>query len=447
MPILTLRQNMFLFKPAIAIMNRLKYPQKFFLISLLFVLPLALVMNLLLSELDSRIEFTQKEIYGNAYLRPISQLWQYIPQRQLILQNQFYKSLRSINLTAQSEVLQLQTRELDDLQSLIDNEFVSLSNVDKQLGVTIQTGERLKDLQLSWQDLRDMTGFIGFRNHDLLLEKLAQFRVHVVDSSNLILDPDLDTYYLMDASAVKLPEMQKILNKLMQTSTEILFDKEITNLKKESLISLLSLLEEYNNDLTSNLERAFRNNPRGNLRDSLSSSLRIFAANLSEVIANTNQIVGKDNKFSLADGFYRQASSFKYSFTLSQQIVDRLDELLIYRIQGFAQRKQFILIFVAVIFSAILYLFIGFYLSVMRTVHQLDVAAKQMTLGGAISINLDSKDELSMVVRSFNSVAIALRESEAKYRSIFENSVDGIFQTTVEGKYLSVNPALARIYG
>ncbi|MFN9534354.1 MAG: PAS domain-containing protein, partial [Pseudanabaena sp.] len=449
MPIFTLRQNMLLFKPAIAIMNRLKYPQKFFLISLLFVLPLALVMNLLLSELDSRIEFTQKEIYGNAYLRPISQLWQYIPQRQLILQNQFYKSLQSINLTAKSEVLQLQTRELDDLQSLIDNEFASLSNVDRRLGVTIQTGEKPKNLQLSWQDLRDMTGFIGFRNHDLLLEKLAQFRVHVVDFSNLILDPNLDTYYLMDASAVKLPEIQKILNKMMQTSTEILFDKEITNLKKESLISLLSLLEEYNNDLTSNLERAFRNNPRGNLRDSLSSSLRIFAANLSEVIANTNQMVGKDNKFSLADGFYRQAigNSLKHSFTLSQQITDRLDDLLIYRIQGFNQRKQFILIFVAVIFGAILYLFIGFYLSVMRTVHQLDIASKQMTIGGAISINLDNKDELSMVVRSFNSVAIALRESEAKYRSIFENSVDGIFQTTVEGKYLSVNPALARIYG
>jgi phosphoserine phosphatase RsbU/P len=440
---------MLIFKPAIALMNRLKYPQKFFLISLLFVLPLGLVMNLLLSELDSRIEFTQKEIYGNAYLRPISQLWQYIPQRQLILQNQFYKSLQSINLTAQSEVLQLQTRELDDLQSLIDNEFASLSNVDIRLGVSIQTGEKLKNLQLSWQDLQDMSGFIGFRNHDLLLEKLARFRVHVVDYSNLILDPDLDTYYLMDASAVTLPEMQKILNKMMQSSTEILFDKETANTKKESLISLVSLLEEYNNELTSNLERAFRNNPRGNLRNSLSSPLHIFVAHVSEVIANTKQMVGKDNRFSLADGFYRQAigNSLKYSFTLSQQIVDRLDELLIYRIQGFEQRKQFVLIFVVVIFVAILYLFIGFYLSVMRTVHQLDVAAKQMTIGGAISINLDSKDELSMVVRSFNSVAIALRESEEKYRSIFENSVDGIFQTTVDGKYLSVNPALAKIYG
>jgi PAS domain S-box-containing protein len=440
---------MILFKPAIALMNRLKYPQKFFLISLLFVLPLALVMNLLISELDSRIEFTQKEIYGSTYLRPISQLWLYIPERQLNLQNQFYKSQQSINLTEQSEILQLQTRELDDLRGLIDNEFASLSNVDRRLGVTIQTGEKLKDLQFAWQELQNMTGFIGFRAHDLLLEKLANFRVHVVDSSNLILDPDLDTFYLMDASAVKLPEMQKILNKMIQTSAEISFDKEITNAKKESLISLLSLLDVYNDDLTSNLERAFRNNPHGNLRNSLSKPLRNFVANVSEVIANTNQMVGKDNKFSLADGFYRKAieRSLKYSFSLSQQIIDRLDELLIYRIQGFEKRKQFVLIFVAVIFSAILYLFIGFYLSVMRTVHQLDIAAKQMTSGGAMSIKLDSKDELSMVVRSFNSVAIALRESEEKYRSIFENSVDGIFQTTVEGKYLSVNPALARIYG
>ena len=40
-----------------------------------------------------------------------------------------------------------------------------------------------------------------------------------------------------------------------------------------------------------------------------------------------------------------------------------------------------------------------------------------------------------------------LRQAEAKYRSIFEHAVEGIFQTTPDGQYLSVNPALARIYG
>ncbi len=41
----------------------------------------------------------------------------------------------------------------------------------------------------------------------------------------------------------------------------------------------------------------------------------------------------------------------------------------------------------------------------------------------------------------------ALRQAEVKYRSIFENALEGIFQVTPEGHFLSANPALARIYG
>ncbi|HLO48457.1 MAG TPA: EAL domain-containing protein [Kamptonema sp.] len=42
---------------------------------------------------------------------------------------------------------------------------------------------------------------------------------------------------------------------------------------------------------------------------------------------------------------------------------------------------------------------------------------------------------------------VALRQAEEKYRSIFENAIEGIFQTLPNGRYLSANPALARIYG
>ena len=41
----------------------------------------------------------------------------------------------------------------------------------------------------------------------------------------------------------------------------------------------------------------------------------------------------------------------------------------------------------------------------------------------------------------------AVREAEERYRAIFENAVEGIFQTTREGRYLTLNPALVRIYG
>ncbi|MEB3290331.1 MAG: EAL domain-containing protein [Leptolyngbya sp.] len=41
----------------------------------------------------------------------------------------------------------------------------------------------------------------------------------------------------------------------------------------------------------------------------------------------------------------------------------------------------------------------------------------------------------------------ALRRAEAKYRSMFENAVEGIFQSMPSGQYLVANPMLAKIYG
>src|SRR5919199_70107 len=41
----------------------------------------------------------------------------------------------------------------------------------------------------------------------------------------------------------------------------------------------------------------------------------------------------------------------------------------------------------------------------------------------------------------------ALRQAEEKYRSIFENALEGIFQIAPDGCYLSANPALAQIFG
>ncbi len=41
----------------------------------------------------------------------------------------------------------------------------------------------------------------------------------------------------------------------------------------------------------------------------------------------------------------------------------------------------------------------------------------------------------------------SLKQSEVKYRSIFENAAEGIYQASIEGRFLSVNPAFARMFG
>ncbi len=67
--------------------------------------------------------------------------------------------------------------------------------------------------------------------------------------------------------------------------------------------------------------------------------------------------------------------------------------------------------------------------------------------------NLLHEPGIGAIVINYRDISVqkkaerALRRAEEKYRSIVENAVEGIFQTTPEGGYVSVNPALARMYG
>jgi len=70
--------------PARALLDRLTFPRKFALISLLFILPLGVVMYLLLSEINDRIAFARKEVQGLQYLRPLRALQEHTGQSRFL---------------------------------------------------------------------------------------------------------------------------------------------------------------------------------------------------------------------------------------------------------------------------------------------------------------------------------------------------------------------------
>ena len=79
-----------------------------------------------------------------------------------------------------------------------------------------------------------------------------------------------------------------------------------------------------------------------------------------------------------------------------------------------------------------------------------DVAVDCMKAGANNYILKDNIKRLGpAVLRALEEkeLATARRQAEQKYQSIFENSMDGIFQSSPQGRYLNLNPAIARIYG
>ncbi|MBN2072375.1 MAG: diguanylate cyclase [Actinobacteria bacterium] len=69
-------------------------------------------------------------------------------------------------------------------------------------------------------------------------------------------------------------------------------------------------------------------------------------------------------------------------------------------------------------------------------------------------INYRGKDELSALTVNINCMLDDLKhaqdnlkQSERKYRTLFENSLDGIYTSTIDGKYLDANQALVNMLG
>jgi len=127
------------------------------------------------------------------------------------------------------------------------------------------------------------------------------------------------------------------------------------------------------------------------------------------------------------------------------------------KVEHFLQRQQLfsygigggMLLFVGV-------LFIPLAGSVASPLRSLTRFAQRVATGEpGVGLEAGSRqDEIGILTRELNEMAArieanieAARLAEEKYRSIFENATEGIFQTTPDGSHISANPTLARIYG
>jgi phosphoserine phosphatase RsbU/P len=412
-------------QPAIELMNRLRYPQKFLLISLVFSLPLMLITYLLMSEISSRIEFTQMEIHGNRYLRLVEKVWEEALKGQVSVAVSTIEAEKLVNLDGIKQPFN-QLRQEEELAKKFDT-----TEKITQLQGTIST--------LSIKDNRQ-NGFI----YSSIVERLKSLRTLVGDNSNLILDPDLDSYYLMDASLLKLSAIQQLLTEIQLYKLAIVSGQKITPNQRERLNQLFALLKNQVEDIKVGINTSFKQTPA--LKERLEQPFNSLLLDTQKVITELDSI--SDSQAYVLPKQDLAQSVRDRSFQFSAQVTDRLDDLLQKRIDGFAQRRLWVLVFIGLVLVSVVYLFNAFYRSVMQTVNELEQVARLMSVGQLdCEFKVETKDELGMVVHAFNRVARALQRTEEKYRSIFENSVEGIFQSTPDGQYLSANNALAKIYG
>ncbi len=435
-----IRQQPSWFSPAIRLLNRLTFPRKFTLISLFFALPLGLVLYFLNSAAQKEIRLARLEIDGVDYLTPLNALHDELPQAM---------SLANADLQKQSFALE----HYPIRQAEVDSQMAELAETDERLGGVLGTTGRFRILRASWEDLKSQRPKLSPEISDELFERLRgqveDLMSFVGDQSTLILDPDLDSYYLMDAILLKLPESATIVaqtRKLVgaRAAAQGLGEADFT-----TLVTQAARLR-YNLDrLERNLHVAFANNPSGTVQAALDQPLAQYISTTRALLRQLDDAALPGGRQRFSPDQYQNAAAA--ALAANERVWDRAARqfkiVLEHRI---AREQRAIAILFAVAFAAILavtYLWIAFYRSITHTVHSLQDATDRMKAGEEnVVVDLDTQDELGQVGQAFNTVTREAIVAGRKFRSIFEGSVDGIFRTSLSGEYLEANPALARIY-
>src|SRR4051794_22933056 len=363
-----------LLSPAITLMNRLRYPQKFLLISLLFIVPLALVMALLIAEVNTTADFAQKEQAGTEYLRGVRSL----------LEDALHEQATAHAYMNGDAAL---AAELTRAQAQIDDDLAALGMLDSRLGASLRTTESFNALSTHWRELKNRlpasNARMGDDLHVTLIAEIRDLIARVGDTSNLILDPDLDSYYTMDAVLLKLPENQDLLARTRMLGERIIVQRAFISDDRAQLTILSGLLRSNISAIAQGMDVAFANNPAGNVQPALSAPLHDIVTTNQTLLEQIDREIIYAPTIAITPEAYRALADagMQRSFAFWDRAVGTLDELLQTRINGANQKKNLVLIVTTLVLALVLYLWVAFYVAVRRTVAGLDVAAQRMLSG------------------------------------------------------------------
>jgi methyl-accepting chemotaxis protein len=191
--------------------------QRLLLISASFLLPISVLLYFAIDGIQDRIDFAELEKQGNIYQRPLEKIL-----KSLLI----HKNAASAVLAGDNASSIIIAKE----QSALDSALRTLESLDKELGSILQftqdgLAKRKRDdaktdnLSRKWDQLRKSWQTLSVdvckAEHDNLIKIIRTMITHLGDTSNLILDPDLDSFYLMDVSLVALPQAQERISVLL----------------------------------------------------------------------------------------------------------------------------------------------------------------------------------------------------------------------------------------
>ncbi len=373
---------MLLFAPAARLVGRLRYAQKFVVVGLVLVVPLGFVAGAYVDLQRRMVAFSSAELQGIEYMTPL------------------------VNLTAR--VVEERHRSVtapNQPQLNLDTDLGAVDRINGRYGEVLQANDdwRVTRALVVTAATSQANPDVRFRQYNTAAEALLSLIVLIGDHSNLTLDPDLDTYYLMDTLQFRLPLVLDTAGRALDRvaigrtgpvdeTTDILIDLGLYNGVLSNARSLTAHAVQTIAATTADPA----------VRSLITAHFADFDRSISELSDGLNETLRKRDLANFTAGAGENLREIVVAFADSAS--NSLWNLLQARIDRYNNKAHDIEITAALVGVVAVYLFVGFYLSVSRPIRRIVDTLHAVGAGDLDRrVSVDTRDELSFIAEALNS--------------------------------------------
>jgi len=326
--------------PGVRLFRRVNFSTKALIISLVFIFPMAWVAWQYFGDKAASIEFSSRERIGVRYAQAL------LPAM--------------AELQAQRAQALAQTAGQAGAGTSQQAALATLDEAQKALGAELGTASAFQAFAAARGQLA--SGSAGFDtalgSYASALDKLITLLAASTDGSNLTLDPDIDTYYLMDASMFRLPMLGEYVSQLGELGAHMLRTGQASPEHLRRVTELVVLANGQAQAITDGLTKVYAYNDQVASRVKAEDTLRQVTVFLKQAEAKLMRAGGPQG-----DASAHRTSARQLTADLAQldaRATTVMDDLISVRVGGMTQARAITALIMALSIGMGAYLFLSF---------------------------------------------------------------------------------------
>lgn len=400
-------------------MTRLSLFKKLIFANALYSVPVVALIYLMVAAQNVNIDFGLQEEKGNLLQRPVERMLEAV-------------SYARFDHGSGDQHMKEAAKQISEYEK-------ALSQVGEDLQFTKEGLEKRKRGQVEIQAFKGKLETAASRFSSLSLKERTEVTTQIIadlrtiithsgDTSNLILDPDLDSYYLMDISLLALPQTQDRISEILNYISQ-LNSKTVSNEEKTALAVYRALLKQADVDrIAGDLQTSLNEDANfygesPSLKSSLEPAINEFVTAAEGFGKQLDVIISEGRIADVSNTMAQGEKALKASYKAWHVSADELDKLLDNRVSILksARTRSLALSLVALIFAVAVLFWISnsFNKNMKQVIESLKVVVSETKTAGDDLVHLS--EQLSTVstdqAAAIQQTASAVSEIESMTKS------------------------------